>query len=108
MPVYPYRCESCAMPVEVVRSVHDIAVPPTCGACGGLTRRVFTAPSVHRGALAWEPHLNASVGRVVHTRSEFRSELSRASDEASERTGMVHDFQPIDPREVPPPPAEES
>lgn len=43
-----------------------------------------------------QEHWNASVNKPIRSDAQFRSELSRASDEMSERTGTDHKFVPID------------
>lgn len=46
-----------------------------------------------------DTHYNTAVGKVVSNDTDFRSELSRQSDEASERNQFAVSFQPIDHRE---------
>lgn len=42
------------------------------------------------------PHYNTAIGKYVSTRSEFNAELSRLSDKQSERTGIEHNYVPVD------------
>lgn len=60
-------------------------------------RRVYTPFSVHRG---FQEHFNHSVGRFVNTERELKSELSRASEEYTARTGVPANFQPVHPEEI--------
>jgi hypothetical protein len=46
-----------------------------------------------------EAHFNPAVGRHVSNGRDFRDALKRASDEASENTGMEHRYVPIDMRD---------
>lgn len=46
-----------------------------------------------------QEHFNPSVGKHISSMQEFREELKVASDEATARTGIVHNFEPIDHRE---------
>lgn len=61
-------------------------------------RRDYSSISVIK---PFTPHYNHSVGKYVRTAGEFKSELTRASDAHSERTGIDHDFRPIEMNEAP-------
>jgi len=41
-------------------------------------------------------HFNVAVGRPVSSSKQFADELKRKSEEASLRTGMDHNFVPVD------------
>lgn len=43
MPIYPFRCDACAVEFEVTRKAAAASDPAACPACGGTTRRIFTA-----------------------------------------------------------------
>lgn len=47
-------------------------------------------------------HYNPTVGKVVSDMKQFRSDLSRASDEATAKTGIPHKYEPVDLQEVKP------
>lgn len=98
MPAYGYTCAECGSYKEVVRGIHEPAAPPSC--CGAMMRRRFHSPALVSG-LVTETHFNRAVGRVVHSSSEFRSELARKSDQMSERLGQTVDYQPLGPGEAP-------
>lgn len=70
-----------------------------CESCGCKARRVYTPLAFKK---PWEPHFNHSVGQYVRNEQEFRSALSRGSDEASERTGMEHRYTSVQPGDVKP------
>jgi hypothetical protein len=55
--------------------------------------RVFTAPAVHREMQAT---FAPAVGKYVTNQRDFNNELKKASDVASENTGMEHRYVPID------------
>jgi putative FmdB family regulatory protein len=46
MPTYDFKCIACAVVTEVSRPSSDDS-PVACSACGGETRRVFSAVGVH-------------------------------------------------------------
>lgn len=43
MPIYPFRCDACAVEFEVTRKASAAADPAACPACGVKARRIFTA-----------------------------------------------------------------
>ena len=45
MPKYEYACKSCGEHIEVVQTFADAALSE-CPACGGVLRKVFSAPSI--------------------------------------------------------------
>jgi putative FmdB family regulatory protein len=45
MPKYEYACKSCGERLEVVQSFSDEPLTE-CPACGGVLRKVFSAPSI--------------------------------------------------------------
>ncbi len=45
MPTYEYACRGCGEHVEVVQSFRDDPLT-TCGLCGGLLRKVFSAAGI--------------------------------------------------------------
>ncbi|MDO9557029.1 MAG: zinc ribbon domain-containing protein [Coriobacteriia bacterium] len=46
MPAYDYRCVTCDMTFEIVRSISDSSVV-SCPTCGSETKRLFTPVGVH-------------------------------------------------------------
>lgn len=47
-------------------------------------------------ARVWHEHWNPSTGSVVSSRQQFRDDLKRRSEEATERTGIPHNFVEVD------------
>lgn len=91
MPMFEYLCRTCHY-----RHLSDMR-GDSLGSCrcgNGELRRVFSfsfKPIVHT-------HFNPTIGKVVSDDAQVRSELSRLSDEATARTGILHDYQPVDLR----------
>jgi hypothetical protein len=104
MPAYEFRCQNCG--VRLIRYI-DLAgddertawnrgTQPCPDCSHGHMKRVWgfrQAPMMHE-------HWNASVGKPISSMKQFKDELRRASDEKTERTGIVHDFVPVDPKEM--------
>lgn len=93
--LYSYLCDDCGSELHDVHHTGIGMVHPTdsCPMCDGTMRRCVSQVSVIAGM---QPHFNASVGKPISSAAQFRSELSRASDEQSERTGMDHHYVPVD------------
>lgn len=84
--IFAFECKNCGREKD-----SDNNIPSPCQ-CGGTYSRRYSF-SVSRG---FTPHYNHSVGKYVNNYQEFKDELSRASESASERLGIEHNFQPID------------
>lgn len=70
---------------------------PNCGTCQVPMGRSYEPVPFK---LPLEGHFNHSVGRYVSGDKDFKDALRQASDDASERTGIPHNFQPIDMRDT--------
>jgi hypothetical protein len=91
--IYPYQCNSCGA------EAHHANFSPIgghldlpCQCCGGLMVR--RASFQFRRSMA--AHFNQSTGTYVSNEREFADGLKLASEEASARTGMDHNFIPVD------------
>lgn len=104
MPIYDYLCDLCGHRFEEVFSIHEDSSITPCRSCASRgehkpARKIITRfPGITHGMVR-EAHYNTSTGTVIKSDSEFKSELSRQSDAASERNGFAVSFQPIDHRE---------
>ncbi len=91
MASYGYSCKSCGYSVELsTPNPTDIQC-----SCGGSFTRIYSFSI----AKSFQPHYNPSVGRYVTSRSDFNDALKQHSDEASEKTGVYHNFKPYDARD---------
>lgn len=97
MPIYEFE-SPCGAFLSTSRPMNEDTLHKTCECCGLEARRVFSDFAFHR----FTPHYSPAVGKPVSSQKEFREDLKRASEEATLRTGMPHDFQPIDIRDHPP------
>ena len=92
MPLYEYRCKYCNR-----STMHTERGDSTlCASCGRTAARRYSftvAPMMHE-------HLNNTTGTVVSSHRKFKDDLARQSEEASVRTGIEHDFQPLTPSEL--------
>lgn len=92
MPVYSYRCRGCQVNGEKWQKHTDdpLLVCPECGKA--TLRRVY---SFKPGRVTHE-HFNHTVGKVISDQKQFKSELDRKSEEMTERTGIPHNYVPVD------------
>jgi hypothetical protein len=51
--------------------------------------------------MSFQEHMNSATGKWTNNEAQFKSDLARASDEASEYTGITHKFVPMDWRDMP-------
>jgi putative FmdB family regulatory protein len=92
MPYYEYRCTSCGRKFVTT----DRADSTRCSYCTGTATRRFSF-SITPG---FKEHWNQAVGQYVSNTTQFTDSLKRQSDEMSVRTGMLHDYEPIDPGDL--------
>lgn len=99
--IYEFRCKSCGADYSATTQRDKAAMESRiengfniCD-CNGMIRRVFsfsikpTTPD----------HYNRSVGQYVTGDRQLRDAMKQQSDIATERTGIEHNFVPIDSRD---------
>lgn len=99
MPLYTFRCASCSWEcIEVMSfSEHTRHRPGTHAGCGGQFDQVLSL-NFHRSL---PEHFNHSIGSYVSNSAGLTTELSRKSDEMSERMGFAVKYETVDPRDTP-------
>lgn len=86
--IYEYLCDEAPhLPLLTDYPADTIPCP-----CGGTARRRWSV-SFHR---SMPEHFNHSVGRYVSNESDFSDALKQKSEEATEKTGIPHNFAPVD------------
>lgn len=96
MPAYDYRCTACGLVKEVVcmsgaplkAHLDQNAEPCPREMCSGTLKRRYS----FRQTAPFEPHYNVSQGAYVSSRRELEDNARRASEAATARTGVDHDF----------------
>lgn len=99
--IYEYKCDAGhVLQFDRDQKDRNMYVGYPCGPVSGPygtcplgLRRKYTVSF----APVMQSHFNSTVGKPISDMNQFRDELKRSSDAATERTGIVHDFQPIDP-----------
>ena len=114
MPQYVYRCPDHGefevyfdfgeqpSEVECGRAVHSgpgSLCSMECASTGFMdcrcdhpAKRIFSFTM----ATVMQEHFDVSTGKVVSDPRQLKNEFRRASEEATERTGIPHNFQPVD------------
>lgn len=90
--IYAYKCRTCGTEKDSTTRSDSIG-PCSTADCGGEFRRLF----IIRTESQLPEHWNKTLNKPVSSHRQFDEELKRASVIASERTGMAHDFQRVDP-----------
>lgn len=92
MPIYEFKCPTCGARYHFMDRDH---LDDRCVNCNTHLKRVFS--------FAIRPtmpdHFNNSTNTYVRNESHFRDELKRLSEEATEYTGIEHDYKPVDWRD---------
>ncbi len=74
MPIYEYRCTSCAHRTDILHGINQQG-PHFCPACGaeGTMRKTISAPSIHFKGSGWAKSDRAS---ATKTKAAAKSEAS--------------------------------
>lgn len=88
MPLYEFKCRKCGLKSSTLN--HD--EQPICQLCSNPMGRDYS----FFVKTPFQPHYNTAVGQYVRTQAEFESHLSRLSDAQTERTGILHNYQPVE------------
>jgi hypothetical protein len=87
--LYEYSCDFCGRSTTR-QSRADITI---CHSCGQPARRIW---AFRLQSSPDQEHYNVSAGRWVSNRRQLIDHAKRQSDLATQRTGIPHDFVPID------------
>lgn len=91
-PQYQFRCDACRQLYTVDNPTH----PQPCPSCGLSVKRVWSFTT----GKGMPEHYNNAVGQFVTNKRQFYDGLKMKSEEASIRTGMDHNYEPIDPSDM--------
>lgn len=97
MPVYEYKCGVCNLSWDLSATIQEydsFAGYDHCPYCGAEDKvaRVFSFSVKPTMA----EHMNNTTGQVVSSERQFKDQLKRQSEEATIRTGIEHNFVPVD------------
>lgn len=101
MPIYEYKCADCRS-IQTITDSRDGDLKARADAgqiactCGGVYKRRFSFTP----AAVMHEHWNPTVGGVVSSHRQFKSELRRLSEVQEARTGIPTNLAPIDHEEL--------
>jgi hypothetical protein len=97
MPRYTFRCNNCQEESYATYGfdVDTFALATPCDnpTCSGELQRVICSARFKRGL---SDGYYSSVGGYARSKTDLQSQLSRKSDEVSERLGIDHNFKVAD------------
>lgn len=103
MAIYEYKCRGgCGFTVLIQADRNDKPKADTildseiCTECGSVEGFRPYYGSVGFGQVM-HSHFNSTTGTLVSSPRGFERELSRMSNQAEEKTGIPHNYQPVDP-----------
>ena len=85
MPLYDYRCATCAREVEVMHSIHDQG-PETCAACGGTMNKVLSPPTIHFKGSGWAKKDAATTAKPKASASGTSKDAAAGDSRSSDST----------------------
>jgi len=101
MPQYQYRCRDCGAPSMLTTTIANYNRTGGLGECPSCESfnmgRVYDVPLIQMPMIG---HFNPTVGGYVHGKRDLTEQLHIASEQATARTGIPHDFKPIDMRDT--------
>ena len=100
MPLYDYQCPDCGEVKEVYQTMGEAHELGTCGSCGGVTRRVWTAPSVMPDNT--QPYYNHGLGCMVRSKADIREAVKRINGTTGQDLIEVgtEKMKPLKPKKV--------
>lgn len=97
MPVYEYKCSMCGREWQETLSIkrYSEMPAPDCPQCDIPMARVFSFAI----KTPMHEHINHTTGQLVSSERQFKDQLKRQSEEATLRTGIEHNFVPVDAKD---------
>lgn len=93
MPNYEYRCPQCDLIGYKYFTFAESDTPVECPTCNTTMQKVLGIAGILR---TYDGGFNPTIGGYVPNMRKFKDELKIASEQATLRTGIPHDFKPID------------
>ena len=81
MPKYEYACKSCGERLEVMQSFTDDPLTE-CPACGGVLRKVFSAPAISFKGKGFYRTDNRQGRPTTETKSDTKTEKTEKTEKA--------------------------
>jgi putative FmdB family regulatory protein len=85
MPKYEYACKSCGERLEVVQSFTDDPLTE-CPACGGVLRKVFSAPAISFKGKGFYRTDNRQGRPSTETKSDTKTEKADSGSKSETKT----------------------
>lgn len=93
MPIYDYRCPECGFKDSLSLTIDEYSsieiMECNCGTAMVREYSFSIKPMM-------KEHMNNTTGQVVSSERQFKDQLKRQSEMATIRTGIEHNFVPVD------------
>lgn len=108
MPTYPYRC-ACGHTEDIIKPMRDHDSPEACPKCHQVMGKDYGSPDWAKvGAVTFQGHFNASLGRYIGSQGDIRDAQNRIQDTTGSRPIEIGNERPklsapkkdVDMREV--------
>src|SRR5688572_16350362 len=97
MPTYEYRCPECGQYASHFHAFDQSSTPHQCARCHMYPiDKIVSNFSI---AAPMQDHFNTAVNKPISSMRTLKAELNRKSEELTERTGIPHNYQPVDLRD---------
>lgn len=106
MPKYEYACKSCGERLEVVQSFTDDQLTE-CPACGGVLRKVFSAPAISFKGKGFYRNDHRQGRPSTETKTEPKTETKTDKADGSSKPAKT-ESSPSSPDSKPTPKASEA
>ena len=74
--IYDYNCDTCDIPFDVVKSMHDSSRPEICPKCGQTGRRIYSSKIYFTGTSVEDAEYNIGLGKITKSK-RHRDELAK-------------------------------
>ncbi len=96
MPLFDFECACGNVDVDVFQPINETKSQETCTKCGLMALKILAFPAVKP---SMDAHFNAATNTFVNSERELKDTMKAQSELMSRRTGLAHNYVPVDRRD---------